>query len=98
MAEDGKAHRHLFNGGLLTPATLQERYRQLADPLTTAIIAESARWGDTRSGVPLTRDEHWLEALLDTRFLAPDVYFISELPSQIDMNDVWRVCAVVVWP
>jgi lipoprotein-releasing system permease protein len=33
----------------------------------------------------------WLEAALDTRFLAPDVYFISDLPSDIRASDVITV-------
>jgi lipoprotein-releasing system permease protein len=33
----------------------------------------------------------WLEAALDTRFLAPDVYFISDLPSDIRAADVITV-------
>jgi lipoprotein-releasing system permease protein len=33
----------------------------------------------------------WLEAALDTRFLAPDVYFISDLPSDIRTSDVLTV-------
>jgi len=34
---------------------------------------------------------HALESLLSTRFLAPDVYFISDLPSEIRMSDVMTV-------
>ncbi len=33
----------------------------------------------------------WLEALLQIQFVAPDVYFISELPSQLRWNDVYIV-------
>jgi lipoprotein-releasing system permease protein len=39
---------------------------------------------------------HWLEALLDTRFLAPDVYFISDLPSEIRAADVVTVAATAL--
>ncbi|UCC13565.1 MAG: lipoprotein-releasing ABC transporter permease subunit [Gammaproteobacteria bacterium] len=39
---------------------------------------------------------HALEALLDTRFLAPDVYFISDLPSEIRLGDVMTVCVTAV--
>ena len=35
--------RHFFNGGLLTPQVLTNRYRQLADSVQPAIVAESAR-------------------------------------------------------
>jgi lipoprotein-releasing system permease protein len=39
---------------------------------------------------------HWLEAALDTRFIAPDVYFISDLPSQIRWADVFTVGATAM--
>ncbi|MDH3915983.1 MAG: lipoprotein-releasing ABC transporter permease subunit, partial [Chromatiales bacterium] len=39
---------------------------------------------------------HALEALLDTRFLAPDVYFISDLPSEIRLSDITTVCVTAV--
>ncbi|MEK8090874.1 lipoprotein-releasing ABC transporter permease subunit [Thermithiobacillus plumbiphilus] len=32
-----------------------------------------------------------IEQLLGMHFLSADVYFISELPSKLDMNDVWRI-------
>jgi lipoprotein-releasing system permease protein len=35
-----------------------------------------------------------IEALLDVRFVAPDVYFISDLPSDVESGDVVRICAV----
>lgn len=38
----------------------------------------------------------WLEGLLGIRFLAPDVYFISELPSRIAVGDVGRVTAIAL--
>ncbi len=38
----------------------------------------------------------WLEGLLGIRFLAPDVYFISELPSRIAIGDVGRVTAIAL--
>lgn len=41
-----RVQRWFFNGGLLTPQVLTNRYRQLADSVQPAIVAESARWGD----------------------------------------------------
>jgi lipoprotein-releasing system permease protein len=35
-----------------------------------------------------------IESILQIRFVAPDVYFISELPSRVEYSDVWRICAV----
>ncbi|MDQ4146248.1 MAG: lipoprotein-releasing ABC transporter permease subunit [Pseudomonadota bacterium] len=33
----------------------------------------------------------WLEHLLGTHFLSPDVYYISELPSDVQLGDVLRI-------
>jgi len=50
------AHRHLFNGGAATPDVSYQRYKDLADEVELAIIAESARWGDqSRSNNPYTQ-------------------------------------------
>ena len=49
------AHRHLFNNGPATSAASYARYKELADKVELAIIAESARWGDMgRSSSPFT--------------------------------------------
>ncbi|HNY27602.1 MAG TPA: lamin tail domain-containing protein [Candidatus Sumerlaeota bacterium] len=37
-------HRFLFNNGPLTPAANQQRYRQLANEVGPAVLAEAARW------------------------------------------------------
>ena len=39
---------------------------------------------------------HALEAALDTQFLAPDVYFISDLPSEVRISDLVTVCVTAV--
>lgn len=43
-----RVHRHLFNEGVLTPASTIARYTQAASLIETALIAESARWGSFR--------------------------------------------------
>jgi lipoprotein-releasing system permease protein len=35
-----------------------------------------------------------VESIFNMRFVAPDVYFISELPSQVQLGDVVRICVV----
>jgi len=47
-----RLHKHLFNGGALTPEMTALRWIHRADEIDLAVIAESARWGDYR------RDEH----------------------------------------
>lgn len=34
---------------------------------------------------------HGLERILDTQFLDAKVYFMSDLPAQVQVNDVWRI-------
>jgi len=43
-----RVHKHLFNGGALTPEANAQRWLRRADEIDLAVIAESARWGDYR--------------------------------------------------
>ncbi|MFH1719707.1 MAG: lamin tail domain-containing protein, partial [Planctomycetota bacterium] len=54
-----RVYKHFFNGGLLTPAASQLRIEARARQIELAIIAESARWGDSKRSTPFTRDDHW---------------------------------------
>ena len=54
-----RAHRHLANGGVLTDANAEARFTTTTDYIENAVIAESARWGDTVVSSPFTRDDHW---------------------------------------
>lgn len=50
-----RVHRHLFNGGALTPTAWQNRINKLAAVVDTAMVAESARWGDAAGWTLRTR-------------------------------------------
>ena len=41
-------HKHFFNGGVLSPQSLDQRFRARARQIESAVIAESARWGDVK--------------------------------------------------
>lgn len=68
-----RVHKHLFNGGALTPSNNVARFASLAAAITNAIVGESARWGDARefptpsnpqgTGVTFTRNEWWVPEL-----------------------------------
>jgi len=60
-------HRHLFNGGVLSPDSLVERYREMAGGIEMAIIPESARWGD-QHGRNVDQDDWYVmrDQILDT--------------------------------
>jgi hypothetical protein len=47
-----RVHRHCFQDGALSLPASQARYRQLAARIDRAIVAESARWGDTQVSTP----------------------------------------------
>ena len=50
-------YRHFFNEGLLTPAASIARVENRAAQIETAIIAESARWGDAGRSTPYTKQD-----------------------------------------
>ncbi|MBT5706348.1 MAG: hypothetical protein HOI66_08505 [Verrucomicrobia bacterium] len=43
-------YRHFFNRGLLTPSSMRERVIARANEIESAVICESARWGDMEVG------------------------------------------------
>lgn len=43
-----RAAKHLYNGGALTTQSSVDRYNSIASEIDKAIVAESARWGDTQ--------------------------------------------------
>ena len=69
-----RVHRHLFNSGPLyvdpsnpawDPAHPERnrpaaRFAALSSQIESAMVAESARWGDQHRALPYTRDEQWL--------------------------------------
>lgn len=52
-------HEHFFNGGLLTASENRARMQTRKDEIYSAVVAESARWGDSASTSPRTRDDDW---------------------------------------
>jgi hypothetical protein len=49
--------RHLFDNGPATYGPSYDRYKELADEIELAIIAESARWGDMARSTPYTVED-----------------------------------------
>ncbi|MGI9239814.1 MAG: lamin tail domain-containing protein [Verrucomicrobiales bacterium] len=56
-----RVRRHCFNGGVLTPSSVIDRYLWRTGMIDRAIVGESARWGDNRNpdDAPYTR-EAWV--------------------------------------
>jgi hypothetical protein len=60
-----RIQKHFFNNGLLTPAANTARLNRRKAELDRAVVAESARWGDSKRATPLNRDDHWIPAVND---------------------------------
>lgn len=90
-----RAYKHLFNDGVLTDENCIERYLTLNDFIRDAIVAESARWGDSliTVGHPRrTRNIHWAAAEAETvgpGFMADNVArFVDALRNEGYYPDV----------
>ena len=55
-----RVQKHMFNGGVLTAEKNIARFNARANQIRTAIIAESARWGDSKTHPARNRDDHWI--------------------------------------
>jgi hypothetical protein len=67
-----RIQKHFFNNGALSESGASERYQKLAQKLDTALIGESARWGDYLKDVFITNsdtlllytmNDHWRPTL-----------------------------------
>jgi hypothetical protein len=58
-----RVYKHFFNDGVFTPQACRNRFLERKRQLEDAVIAESARWGDTYSAVPRTKDDDWQAAV-----------------------------------
>jgi hypothetical protein len=60
-----RAYKYLSDGGLLSPEKAKALFQKRASEIDTAIVAESARWGDAQSwtGVSLTKNGEWMPEL-----------------------------------
>jgi autotransporter-associated beta strand protein len=66
-----RAQKFLLNNGILTAAAAQTRYQARANSISLAIIAESARWGDSKATTPRTKTDWQSSVNADlTSFLA----------------------------
>jgi hypothetical protein len=72
-------YRHFFNNGPLTAANNQARLDARAREVEPAIMAESARWGDSKTS-PALNASHWRNARTATRtwFNNRSTQFLSE--------------------
>jgi hypothetical protein len=55
-----RSYKQYFNNGVFTPQKALELFKKRTLEIDTAIIAESARWGDVQNGVIRTKDDDWV--------------------------------------
>lgn len=55
-----RIHKFFFNGGVLTPEANRARFLVRSNEMYSAVVAESARWGDSKREPPRNRDGDWL--------------------------------------
>ncbi|MCL5280695.1 MAG: CotH kinase family protein, partial [Planctomycetes bacterium] len=55
-----RVYKYFFDDGVLTPKACTDRFNARVHQIEMAIIAESARWGDSKRAKPRTRDDDWL--------------------------------------
>jgi hypothetical protein len=76
-----RAQELLSNGGLMTPAASIARMEERRLQVDPAVVAESARWGDSKVAVPLNKS-HWqneVNWLYNTYFSGRTATVISQL-------------------
>jgi hypothetical protein len=84
-------YRQFFNHGVLTPAVSAERLSARRDEIDLAVIAESARWGDSKVSPPRTRDDDWLPAvnwILNDYFPARTEVVLQQLKDDLLYPDI----------
>lgn len=101
MAFADRAYKLCFNNGALTDDNSRQRWSTLNSNIRNAVVAESARWGDSLDDdVTRTRDEHWqnevdrLDNLMDGNAqqliaaLIQEAYYPNIDPPLFDHNDI----------
>jgi hypothetical protein len=55
--------KQFFNGGVFTTEACRARFLARSNEIYAGVVAESARWGDSKRSTPLTRNVEWLNEL-----------------------------------
>jgi len=77
-----RAYKHLYNSGALSEPVAAARFESRANEIESAIVGESARWGDHRRATPYSRDVEWTSErnrLLNEFFPARPDHVVSQL-------------------
>ncbi len=80
-----RIHKHMFNDGVYTTASMQELFQDMADELQPAMNCEAARWGDELAAAPYNTIDDWVPEVSyrkDTWIPARATTFLGELRSK----------------
>ena len=90
-----RVQKHLGTKGALSMGQSQERYLNLANQIDKAIVAESARWGDTQASTPYGNRVQQPNPLTNVDHdhyppapHAPDIYFTREDSWLVERDNV----------
>jgi hypothetical protein len=67
MCFTDRAYQVLSPGNPLSPESCLARFNTRVNQISTAIISESARWGDTYKSYAYTKDDNWIPELDEVR-------------------------------
>ena len=60
-----RAYRQFSAGGVFSPEKCLESFRSRKEQIDMSIIAESARWGDSKTTYPRNKNDDWLPEVTD---------------------------------
>ena len=90
-----RVYKHCFNDGALSVTASQDRYLTIANWIDKAIVAESARWGDTQMSTPYGNSIQQPSPLTDINHYnyppapnGPDYYFTREDSWVVERDNV----------
>jgi hypothetical protein len=84
------AYKRLTNNGIFTPTVVETNFRKRAKEIDMAIIAESARWGDSNGSTLRTKDDDWIPAVNNT--ISQFVYFRTDtVIMQLKNANLWAL-------
>jgi CotH protein/lamin tail-like protein/concanavalin A-like lectin/glucanase superfamily protein/chitobiase/beta-hexosaminidase-like protein len=79
-----RAHKYFYNNGIMTPSASQTRFMNRATQVEMAIIAESARWGDSKVSTPFTKAD-WEMEIEDVAYSSDNPADPYHIPARTDL-------------
>jgi hypothetical protein len=92
-----KAYSFFSEGGVFSPARTAARFKSRSDEIDMAIIAESARWGDSQISPSRTKDDDWLPEinLMYTQYFPRRTDIVIEQMREVDLYSDYEAPVVL---